>query len=370
MMRVAILTSLCALVCASCVSPRYRFDRVAKDQDDKVVLKTLEDLIADSQAGAGDGTSRPVGITRDVVDYDFANEKDEYLLGPNDSLNIFVVGHPEMSSQRVNLGELSGTVIQKDGFVYMPVLGKVQAAGMTIVQFREKLLEEAARYLVDPQLSVDILRFESQKFYVLGEVRRPGTFPVDGDTTMLEALGLAEGVLETGNLEAAYFVRDGDILPINLADVLLRGDVSRNVFMKAGDVIFVPNASDQKVFVLGEVTQPTAVPITQNRMTLAEALAEAGGPSLDRARKELAVIRGGFAKPVVYTFDMEEALLYDDQIVLRSGDRVIVAPTGLSSSSRYMQQVLPFLQGAQAVGLAAQGSTSTVNTIGAITGGN
>ena len=80
------------------------------------------------------------------------------------------------------------------------------------------------------------------------------------------------------------------------------------------------------------------------------------------------MVRGGFAKPVVYTIDMEQALLFDDQIQLRSGDRVIVAPTGLSSSSRYMQQVLPFLQGAQAVGLAAQGTASSVNTLGAVTG--
>ncbi|MGB1698742.1 MAG: polysaccharide biosynthesis/export family protein [Nannocystaceae bacterium] len=362
------IVALCALSATACVSSRYRFDKVANREGDKVELKSLEDLIADSQRAVSEGGNGPVGISREVAEYDFSNEKDEYILGPNDALNIFVVGHPEMSSQRVNLGELSGTVIQKDGFIYMPVLGKVQAAGMNLVDFRAHLLEVAANYLVDPQLSVDILRFESQKFFVLGEVGRPGAFPVDGDTSLLEGLGLAEGVKETGNLEAAYFVRDGEIMPINLADLLLRGDISRNVLMRRGDVVFVPNASDQKVFVLGEVKNPAAVPITQNRITLAEALAVAGGPSLDRARKELAVIRGGFAKPVIYTIDMEQALLYDDQIVLRPGDRVVVAPTGLSSSSRYMQQVLPFLQGAQAVGLAAQGASNTANTVGAITG--
>lgn len=367
MRSLALLSVLTIVPLSGCVSPRYRFDKVAKRAEVEVELRDLEDLIADSRR-PDDGNSRPEGISREVIEYDFSDERDEYLLGPNDSLNIFVVGHPEMSSQRVNLGELSGTVIQKDGFVYMPVLGKVKAAGMTLVEFRTRLLEEAAKYLVDPQLSVDILRFESQKFFVLGEVGGPGAFPVDGDTTLLEAIGLARGVNDEGNLEAAYFVRGGEIMPINLADVLLRGDVSRNVFMRAGDVIFVPNSANQKVFVLGEVGTPTAVPIVQNQITLAEALAAAGGANLDRARKELAVVRGGFAKPVVYTIDMEQALLFDDQIQLRSGDRVIVAPTGLSSSSRYMQQVLPFLQGAQAVGLAAQGTASSVNTLGAVTG--
>jgi len=83
------------------------------------------------------------------------------------------------------------------------------------------------------------------------------------------------------------------------------------------------------------------------------------------ARRELAVIRGGFDKPVVYTIDLEQALLVDDRIALRPGDRVVVAPTGLSTSSKYMLQILPFLQGAQAAGIATQGASTVVNQVSA-----
>ena len=107
MRSLALLTAVALVSLSGCVSPRYRFDKVAKRADVEVELRDLEDLIADSRRPE-DGTSRPEGISREVIEYDFANEQDEYLLGPNDSLNIFVVGHPEMSSQRVNLGEISG----------------------------------------------------------------------------------------------------------------------------------------------------------------------------------------------------------------------------------------------------------------------
>ncbi len=362
-----LVPTLLGLTLPACSTARYRYDRIGKQkaEDGDVELKTLEDLIADSQGRESMAPGEALGIDRDVVDYDFDDQKDEYTLGPNDVLNIFVMDHPEMSSQRVNIGEISGTTIAKDGFIYMPVIGKVPAAGMSLVEFRETLIQEAAKYIVDPQVSVEILNYASKKFFVLGEVTKPGAFPVDGSTTLLEGLGLAGGVKPTGNLEAAYVARDNQLLPINLADVLLRGDVRRNVYMRHGDVIYVPDTSDQKVFVLGEVETPTAVPILRNKMTLAEALAMAGGPTRAESRKEIAVLRGGFAKPVVYTMDFEEALLYDEQILLQPGDRVVVAPTGLATSSRYMRQILPFLQGAQAVGIAAQGAGNVSTSIAA-----
>jgi hypothetical protein len=114
------------------------------------------------------------------------------------------------------------------------------------------------------------------------------------------------------------------------------------------------------------VLQPNAVQIERDHVSLAEALANCGGPTPARARRELAIVRGGFAKPVVYIVDLEKALLYDDQIKLRSGDRVVVAPTGLSTSSRYMEQVLPFLRGIQALGIAAQGGSNVARQIAVI----
>lgn len=346
--KAAMRTLAAALAIASgsgCAADQFRFHRMKADKHG-IEIRDLDAMIADAN---------PAGIAVEQVVYDFAAEKDEYRLGKNDVLDIFVLNHPELSSHRAELGASAGTTIRKDGHIHLPIVGPIQAEGLTLTEFETSMREAVARFIVDPQISVEILRYESQKFHVLGQVRQPGSFSVDGDTTLLEALTLAGGASELANLETATVVRKGQLLPINLADLLRRGDTSRNVFMRGGDVVFIPDTSDQKVFVLGEVQQPKVVGIQRSGLTLAEALASAGGPTPARARRELAVIRGGFAKPVVYRVELERALLVDDQIRLQPGDRVVVAPHGLSTASRYMQQILPFLLGAQALGLAAQG---------------
>jgi polysaccharide export outer membrane protein len=350
----------------ACATGKFRYDKL-DENDDNVELRDLEELLADS-------TKIPELDRSDLkveqVEYDFAHEKDEYKLGKNDVLNVFVLGHPELSSQRINLGEISGTTIRKDGKVHMPVIGALQAEGLTLTEFENALRDEVEKYIVEPQVSVEILTYESQKFYVLGEVLKPGAFPVDGDTTLLEGLGLAGGVPPTADLESATVIRGGKLLPINLADLIRRGDVSRNIYMRDGDLVFLPDNVAKKVYVLGEVQEPTAVPIERDSISLAEALAMAGGPTPARARRELAVLRGGFAKPVVYIVNLEKAMLVDDRIKLRAGDRVMVAPTGLSTSNRYMTQILPFLQGVQAIGIAAQGAGNVANQAAALQSGN
>jgi polysaccharide export outer membrane protein len=344
------MASVVLVWATACSAGKFRYDHYSDGEE--VDVRDLEELIADGSAPVADA------LEVEQVGYDFTAEKDEYRLGKNDVLNIFVLDHPELSSQRVDLGEISGTTIRKDGTIHLPVVGSLQAEGSTLSELEGALQTEVARYVVSPHVHVEILRHESQKFFVLGEVARPGAFPVDGDTRLIEAVSLAGGIPSTADLESATVVRDGKLLPINLADILRRGDVSRNVYMKDGDLVYVPDNVAKKVFVLGEVVQPTAVRIERDSVTLAEALAAARGPTPASARRELAVIRGGFAKPVVYRFELEKALLYDDQIKLRPGDRVVVAPTGLVTASRYMQQLLPFLVGAQALGLAASGASN------------
>lgn len=356
--RTGFIPAVLAALAVSCATPRYRFDQL--DELDGVEVRDLEDLIADGN------TPTVMGLQAEALEFDFADERDEYRLGKNDVLNIFVMGHPDLSSQRVNLGEIAGTVIEKDGKVYLPVVGALPAAGLTVVEFRERLREAIARFVQRPEVAVNIMRFESQKFYVLGQVGRPGPLPVDGDTTLLEALSVAGGVAPTGNVEAAYVLRGGKLLPISLADMLLRGDVSRNIYMRHGDVVYVPDNADQKIFVLGEVMKPGVVPIARNRITLAEGIAAAGGPTPAMARRELAVLRGGYAHPIVYTIDLEQALLHDHEILLKPGDRVVLAPTGLATSARYMEQILPFLRGVQALGIAVQGGSTIATQITAV----
>lgn len=306
----------------------------------------IEDLYADPEA---DGESTPLSsasLTVEKIETELPVQVDEYKIGPNDILNIVVLEHEELSSIRDFNKGIVGTVVKKDGFIYVPIIGKVQAAGYTVQEFQEVLQEHLRKFVVDPQLSVDILKYESQKFYVLGFVKEPGAFPVNGNTRLLEAIGLTKGVLPEGAIDRGYFVRGRSLLPIDLADLLLRGDTSRNVYMQDGDLVYIPSGKDQKVYVLGEVVRPGAVPLDNGRLSLAQAIAEVGGILPVEARKRsIKLIRGSWQEPTVYTLKYDTILETGDQIILRAGDRIVVAPTGLTQLSRYMQQILPLLTG-------------------------
>ena len=342
----------------ACATPRYRFDRL-DERRDGVEVRDLADLIADGRAS-------DLGVRASELAPEFTDPRHEYRLGRRDVLRIDVPGHPELGSPQDGVRESPGTVVEPDGCIPLAVARAVKAEGLTLGELRAALREALARFVQRPDLQIAITRYESQKFFVLGQVQRPAALPVDGATTLIEALAAAGGVTPTGDLESAYVLRDGKLLPISLADLVLRGDVARNIAMRHGDVVYVPDNADKKIFVLGEVARPTVVPLPRGRITLAEGIAAAGGPTPAAARRELAILRGGHARPIVYTVDLEKALLHDHEIVLKPGDRVVLAPTGLATSSRYMEQINPFLRGVQAIGIATSGAANVAGQAAAI----
>lgn len=293
----------------------------------------------------------------ETIETELPVQKNEpYKLGPNDVLQVNVVGHPEFSGLgRAPGGEIVGVRVQPDGKIYLPLLEGVQAGGRTTVELQDDIHERLLKYLKKPHVTVDVLRFESQRFYVLGAVRKPGVFPVDGRTSLLAGIGQAGGVLPDGNLDAAYVIRDKKLLPISLGDLLLRGDTSRNIALVDGDFIYVPLATELKVYVLGDVNRPRAVPIPRTGLTLAGAIAEAGGFNLLYAsKKKVRIFRGGWQRPEAYTLNAEDIYKYGESIRLRPGDRIMIGPKGLATWNRAVTLLLPFLQlPTTGVGLAA-----------------
>ncbi len=307
---------------------------------------SVDDLIGKQESSEG----VPLATTAmnvETVAIELEDQKDEYRIGANDVLNISVLDHEEVSSARDFNRGIVGTIVKKDGKIYLPIVGPVMVTGYTVEEFHDVLRKHLQNYIQDPHLTVDILKYESQKFYVLGEVNSPGAFPVDGDTTLLEGIGMAQGVKTEGSLERAYVVRDQSLLPINLADLLLKGDTRRNIYMRHGDLIYIPSAQDQKVYVFGEVREPQAVQIPHGHLNLAQAIAEAGGLlAIEADEGSIKLVRGSWQDPIVYTLSYETVLAHGDRIFLEPGDRIVVQPTGLTTASRYMQQILPFLQAA------------------------
>lgn len=306
---------------------------------------TVEALLAGNDVRA----SGKLDLKVESVATEMPAQEEEYRLGTGDVLQLNVVGHPEFSSYSdvTPTGLPVGFRIQADGNLYLPHFS-VPARGRTLVEVQKTVVERLAEYIQEPHATLEIVRYDSQKFYVLGAVHAPGVFAVDGQKTLLEGLALAGGARPEGDLERAYVIRGRTLLPISLGDMLLRGDTSRNVVMRHGDLVFIPQADDWKVYVVGEVTHAGPVRIPQQTgLSLAAAIGEVGGFDLTHANlSDVTIYRGGWQKPLRFTLHVQDVYEYGTSILLQPGDRVVVGPRGLATFSRTVSLILPLLQAA------------------------
>lgn len=158
-----------------------------------------------------------------------------YVIGPQDVLDIDVWQEKE----------LTRTVpVRPDGRISLPLLNDVQAAGLTPTQLAELLTTKLKKFVTDPQVTVIVTEINSQRVYLLGEVSRPGAYPLLPGMTVLEALSSAGGFTIFANLKKIYVLRreDGkqEKLPFNYKEVISGKNTEQNIVLKAGDQIVVP----------------------------------------------------------------------------------------------------------------------------------
>lgn len=202
------------------------------------------------------------------------NEVDveSYRVGPGDRIEVRAFGHDEIS------GEFS---IEPTGSITFPLLGPVTVSGRTpfeVAALLESLLEKD--FYVDVQIKVDVEVYGSQPVTLLGEVQSPGTYYLEGRTTLTELLARSGGIKSTAGpvLELRRVTRvDGEGPPppmvFSTADIL-SGEAGRDVILQAGDVVSV--AAKKLYFITGEVARPGQYELGLG-MTLMQAISQAGG---------------------------------------------------------------------------------------------
>jgi polysaccharide export outer membrane protein len=186
--------------------------------------------------------------------------------------------------------DLTGTfTVESDGSLTYPLIGRVKAAGLTLREFEDALKKGLADgYLKNPQVSVSMDEYKSQRVFVMGEVRAPGAYQLTGNMTVIEALAKAGGLTPTA-AEEVLVVRpvagangpgparaddsEATVLHTNIRE-LQSGSLSQNLTLKDGDTIVVNKA--QSVYVFGQVRAPGAYPIDRGT-TVLQALSLAGG---------------------------------------------------------------------------------------------
>lgn len=258
---------------------------------------------------------------------------EDYRVGPKDILDITVYREPDLSKRFRVTG---------DGMISVPLIGKVQVAGLTMAEIERTLEQRLARgYLVKPQVSVMVAEYQSQQVLVLGAVGQPGYYPLRGRTTLLDILSRAGGLTQaTRQNKYLVLMRQREAGKVHGHDAAIRatrvdldrlldqGDTTLNAPLQSEDVIFVPQPASIVVF--GEVKNPGAISLSE-RMTLVEAISKAGGFTTTAATGRVRVIRtanGGESTMRVNVADILKRGSHSKNIALEPDD-IVVVPTSL-----------------------------------------
>ena len=164
---------------------------------------------------------------------------EEYYMRPGDELNIVVTQQQDLGNSSTNQ---SPFVVRPDGNVSFPLVGEIHAEGMTVSQFTDVLQQGLSRYIVDPDVSVNISKLGRVRVYVFGEVRKPGAVELDKGHTVIDAIGAAQGFTrDTAKKRIFLSHRDQpkSLIPINLNNMLKTGDMSQNVTLREGDILYL-----------------------------------------------------------------------------------------------------------------------------------
>ena len=303
--------------------------------------------------------SMPKGVPPGVQSL-FA-EPAPYTIGPGDIISVFVYDHPELqplgaqviggSSDPTGISGAPGFIVDAQGDVFYPYAKRVRVAGLTESQAAE-LLEQRIRHVIkDPQVTVRITSFRSRRAYVDGEVRNPGTqIFTDVPMTLNEAINRAGGITPAGDRSFVTLTRHDVTTVIDLMRLQDLGINPGRILLQAGDLVTVRNREDRKVFVMGEISRPSALVMRNGRLSLNEALGEAGGPNLGTSNTgQIYVIRNaGEEMPTLFHLNASSpaALGLAENFPLQPRDVVYVDSVPLVHWNRVISLILPSAQAA------------------------
>lgn len=284
-----------------------------------------------------------------------------YRIEAGDVLGIVVWDHPELSATMLpsppaaGAGAIgiaaspmqpgSGFEVDQRGMLDFPYAGRMKFAGLTPPEALALLTKRLAVYLRAPKVSLRVMSYRSKRVYVDGEVKSPGVQPInDIAMTLTEAINRAGGMNPVADQSRVMVSRAGKTFQVNLPLLVQRGVNPSAVMLRNGDLIRVPSREDSKVFLSGEVSAPRALAMRNGRLTLNEALGEAGGinPVTGDAR-QVYVVRRQESDSVVYQLDANApgALAMAEGFDLNPKDVVYVAATALTNWNRTISAMIP-----------------------------
>jgi polysaccharide export outer membrane protein len=272
----------------------------------------------------------------------------DYLVGPGDILSVTIYGLPNLSSDgrsNSSSGTAKGSRVDSAGTIQVPLLDSVQVAGLSLQQIRDRLQESFRKYLKNPSVVVEMVEYRSQPLYLLGQFKKPGTHYMERPINLLQGVSLGDGLDASANLRGARLLRGKKIVPVDIYSLLHEGDQRQNVWLTAGDTVYVPDNILQNVFVFGAVKTPGPIPMKNGQISLHQAVAAAGGLGDTSYDRNIRIIRSVTpTRGELIVVDLDKILAGEARpFPLIDGD-IVYVPKGLVGNwNQAINELLPTL---------------------------
>jgi polysaccharide export outer membrane protein len=247
----------------------------------------------------------------------------EYVIGAADVIAISVLDNKDLDTV---------VTVTPGGKISVPLVGDMQAAGLTVSELTDRLTHLLAEKVKLPQVTVTLREVNSYRVYFLGRVGKPGVQTSKSEVTLLQGLSMAGGIQGGADLSLAYVARGKERLPVDFVKLLHDGDLSQNITLEPDDTVVVPDNPSNVIYVTGEVKQPGMMPFLKERgWTALKAVVAAGGFTQFAARGRAYLIREEAARRVAIPVDFNDLMRSSDpskDVPLGPGD-ILVVPQSL-----------------------------------------
>ncbi len=273
-------------------------------------------------------------VTEYLERYPDANDPGarDFKVGGYDVLDIIVYEEEDLSRESVP--------VSAEGYISFPLIGRLEIAGMTTSEIETLISDRLAegQFILDAHVSVTVREYRSKQFMVLGAVKQPGAYPIQGRERVLDAVSKAGGVdVEQAGKEGMIIRNQSSdaspenkiVIRVELPKLLKGGDQTSNMLLYDKDLLYIPKA--ENYYIIGQVRNPGSYPYMDREITLVEAISRAGGFTEIAARNRTRIVRvedGGEKIIEVKVDAITETGRKAQDVKLKPGD-VIVVPESL-----------------------------------------
>ncbi len=243
----------------------------------------------------------------------------EYVIGTADVIAISVLDNKDLDTV---------ASVTPGGKVAVPLVGDIQAAGLTVSELTDQLTREFAKKVKSPQVTVSLREVNSYRIYFLGRVGKPGILNSKSEVTLLQALSMAGGIQDGADLTQAYVARGTERVPVDFIKLLRNGDLSQNITLNPDDTVVIPENPQNVIYVMGEVKTPGMLPFVKERdWTALKAVVFVGGFTQYASKGKSYLIREGGGGKTTIPIDFNDLMRNPEagkDIPLIPGDILVV----------------------------------------------